>query len=246
MANIAAPGYRFLAASALLIFLGWLLSSGWLWGLGLLALAFFAYFFRDPERHIPAEPGAVVSPADGKVVYGGRSPGRTSSCNGPARRVAIFMNVFDVHVNRAPVAGTVVESEHRDGCFKAAFTRGRLHPQRAAGPGPGGRDGRRVLVVQIAGLLARRIVPYVQPGQYLAKGERLGMICFGSRVDLYLPPEAEIMVKVGDRVKAGSSIVARLVEYCIMPGKARTAFRMRAGTGVSPGYVQLHRPISRG
>ncbi len=205
--KIAASGYRFLAAAALLIFLGWLLGSGWLEGLGLLALAFFGYFFRDPERPIPAAPEAVVSPADGKVVFIDEVR-EERYLNGPARRVAIFMNVFDVHVNRAPVAGAVTEAEHRDGCFKAAWRADActLNEQQALVLEA---KGARVLVVQIAGLLARRIVSYVQPGQYLDKGERLGLICFGSRVDLYLPLEAEIMVKVGERVKAGSSIVAR-------------------------------------
>jgi phosphatidylserine decarboxylase len=205
--KIAAPGYRFLAASALLIFLGWLLSSGWLWGLGLLTLAFFGYFFRDPERPIPAGPGAVVSPADGKVVFV-EEVREERYLNGPALRIAIFMNVFDVHVNRAPVAGTVTVAQHRDGCFKAAWREdaSTLNEQMALVLEA---KGRRVLVVQIAGLLARRIVSYVQPGQPLEKGERLGMICFGSRVDLYLPPEAKLLVKVGDRVKAGSSIVAK-------------------------------------
>ena len=201
------PATVFWPAASLLIFLGWLLGSGWLWGLGLLALAFFGYFFRDPERPVPAAPEAVVSPADGKVVYIDEVR-EERYLNGPARRVAIFMNVFDVHVNRAPVAGTISEAQHRDGCFKAAWRADActLNEQQALVLEA---DGRRVLVVQIAGLLARRIVSYVQPGQYLDKGERLGLICFGSRVDLYLPLEAEILVKVGDRVQAGSSIVAR-------------------------------------
>ncbi len=206
--KIAAPGYRFLAASGVLILLGWLLGSGVLGGLGLLSLAFFGYFFRDPERPIPADPGVVVSPADGKVV---RVDDKQEErfLHAPARRVAIFMNVFDVHVNRAPLAGTVVESMHRDGCFKAAWSEAAcdFNEQQALVLAEGER---RVLVVQIAGLLARRIISYVQPGQRLEKGERLGLICFGSRVDLYLPPAAEILVKVGDKVKAGSSVVARI------------------------------------
>jgi len=205
--KIAAPGYSFLAASGLLIFLGWLLSWGWLGVVGLAGLAFFGYFFRDPERDIPREPGLVVAPADGKVVFADEVQ-EDRYLNGPARRVAIFMNVFDVHVNRAPLAGTVAVAQHRDGCFKAAWREDActLNEQMALVLED---NGRRILVVQIAGLLARRIVSYVQPGQHLEKGERLGMICFGSRVDLYLPPEAEILVQVGDRVKAGSSIVAK-------------------------------------
>jgi phosphatidylserine decarboxylase len=206
--KIAAPGYCFLSASGLLIFLGWLLSWAWLWIAGLAGLSFFAYFFRDPERPIPQEPGAVIAPADGKVILTDEVQ-EDRYLNAPARRVAIFMNVFDVHVNRAPLAGTVTRSEHRDGCFKAAWSEAActFNEQQALVLEAGGR---RVLVIQIAGLLARRIISYVQPGQHLEKGERLGMICFGSRVDLYLPPEAEILVKVGDRVRAGSSIVARL------------------------------------
>lgn len=204
---IAAPGYSFLAASGLLILLGWLLSWGWLGVVGLAGLAFFGYFFRDPERDIPREPGVVVAPADGKVILVDEVQ-EERYLKGPARRVAVFMNVFDVHVNRAPVAATVALAQHRDGCFKAAWREDActLNEQMALVLEA---EGRLVLVMQIAGLLARRIVSYVQPGQPLEKGERLGMICFGSRVDLYLPPEAEILVKVGDRVKAGSSIVAK-------------------------------------
>jgi phosphatidylserine decarboxylase len=204
---IAAPGYRFLAASALLILLGWLLSWAWLWLLGLLGLAFFGYFFRDPERQIPSDPATVVSPADGKVVFVDEVQ-EDRYLPGPCRRLAIFMDVFDVHVNRSPLAGAVTEAQHRDGCFKAAWREDActLNEQLALVLEEGGR---RVLVVQIAGLLARRIISYVRPGQHLEKGERLGLICFGSRVDLYLPLEAEILVRVGDRVRAGSSIVAR-------------------------------------
>jgi phosphatidylserine decarboxylase len=206
--KIAAPGYSFLGSSLLLIFIGWLFSWPWLAVLGVAALVFFAYFFRDPERAIPADPGGVVSPADGKVVFVDEVR-EDRYLQAPARRVAIFMNVFNVHVNRAPMAGTVALTQHRDGQFKAAFREdaGTVNEQLALVLEAGSR---RVLVVQIAGLLARRIVSYVQPGQALEKGERLGMICFGSRVDLFLPPEAEILVKVGDRVHAGSSLVAKL------------------------------------
>jgi phosphatidylserine decarboxylase len=205
---IAAEGYRFILASVLLVFLGWALSWPWLTLAGIVGGVFCAYFFRDPQRSIPEDPAAVVSPADGKVVFLDEVQ-EDHFLHGPARRVAIFMNVFDVHVNRAPVAGTVAVVRHQPGKFKAAFRQdaARLNEQQATLLN---RDqSGQVLVVQIAGLLARRIVGFVKPGQSLARGERLGMICFGSRVDLYLPPEAELLVKVGDRVKAGSSIVAR-------------------------------------
>jgi phosphatidylserine decarboxylase len=174
-----------------------------------LAGGFFTYFFRDPERAIPQEPAAVVAPADGKVVFLDEVR-EDRHLRGPAKRVAIFMNVFDVHVNRAPVAGKVAWMEHRPGAFMAAFKHDAGHANEQLALALEGDDGRRVLLVQIAGLLARRIVPFVQEGQSLARGERIGMICFGSRVDVYLPSEAEVLVQVGDQVKAGSSMVAKL------------------------------------
>jgi len=214
LANRSGPivpaGYPYIAAGLILILLGALMGRAGLAVLGLVAAGFFAYFFRDPDRDIPAEPGAIVAPADGKVVILD-DVAEPPFLQCPTRRVAIFMNVFDVHVNRAPVAGTVTRLTHREGKFKAAFRRdaGMLNEQQALVLQDEG--GRQVLVVQIAGLLARRIVSYVQPGRHLDKGERLGMICFGSRVDLYLPPAAEILVKVGEKVKAGSSLVAKWV-----------------------------------
>lgn len=204
---IAAPGPRFILPMAGLFLLGLALNSTWLTLLGLLGAGFFAHFFRDPERTVPQDPDVIVSPADGKVVLvdevrEDKFLGRT------AKRVGIFMNVFDVHVNRSPLAGTVVTSSHQAGGYKAAQRQAAEANEQQATLLEG-EEGQRVLVVQIAGLLARRIISYVQPGQKLAKGQRLGMICFGSRVDVYLPPEAELLVKAGDRVQAGSSILAR-------------------------------------
>ena len=151
----------------------------------------------------------IVSPADCKVVLADevredKFLGRT------AKRVGIFMNVFDVHVNRSPVAGTVVTSGHQAGCYKPAQRPEVCQTNEQQATLLESEDGQRLLVVQIAGLLARRIISYVQPGQKLARGERLGLICFGSRVDVYLPPEAELLVKAGDRVQAGTSVLARL------------------------------------
>jgi phosphatidylserine decarboxylase len=205
---IAGPGPRFILAGGVIFLLGLFINSTWLALLGLLTAGFFAYFFRDPERAIPQEPGLVISPADGRVVFvdevrEDRFLGRT------AQRVAIFMNVFDVHVNRSPLAGTVVTSVHRPGGYLPANRGAAAQVYEQQATLLEGEGGLRVLVVQIAGLLARRIISYVRPGQHLGRGERLGLICFGSRVDLYLPPEAEILVKVGDRVQAGSSIITR-------------------------------------
>jgi phosphatidylserine decarboxylase len=195
-------------AGVVLIFLGLIGRWPWITILGLLATGFFAYFFRDPERAIPQEPGVIVSPADGKVVLVDEVQEK-EFLEYTARRVAIFMNVFDVHVNRSPAAGVVTEMRHQPGEYKAASRHdaGLRNEQQAVVMES--ENGPRLLVVQIAGLLARRIIPFVKPGQQLARGERFGMICFGSRVDIYLPPDSPIQVKVGDRVKAGSSIIGR-------------------------------------
>ena len=209
---VAAPGHRFILAGVVLILLGVIGGWPWITGLGLVSGGFFAYFFRDPERDIPPEPGVIVSPADGLVVRVDEVE-ENEFLKTPARYVAIFMNVFDVHVNRSPVAGTVTEMRHRAGEYLAASRPDAASRNEQQALMLENAAGRRVLVVQIAGLLARRIIPLVKPGQPLARGERLGLICFGSRVDLYLPGDSQIEVKTGDRVKAGSSIIGRWHEF---------------------------------
>jgi phosphatidylserine decarboxylase len=206
---IAGPGYPLVLASVVLIFLGVIGGWSWITVLGVVGTGFFTYFFRDPERTIAPEPGLIVAPADGKVVLVDEVA-EDEFLRGPARRVAIFMNVFDVHVNRSPVAGALTEMHHRPGGYRAAYRREAVSNEQQVLV-LADEAGRRVLMIQIAGILARRIIPFVQPGQQLARGERVGMICFGSRVDLYLPPEVDIQVKVGDRLKAGSSIIGRWV-----------------------------------
>jgi phosphatidylserine decarboxylase len=205
---IAVQGYPLILAGVVLIILGMIGHWPWLTVLGFLAAGFFTYFFRDPERDIPEGPETIVSPADGKVVLVDQVQ-EQEFLKHTARRVAIFMNVFDVHVNRVPVAGIVKETNHRPGQYKAAFRQDAARCNEQQAVVLENDSGKRLLVVQIAGLLARRIISFVKPGQHLARGERFGMICFGSRVDLYLPPESTIQVKVGDRVKAGSSIIGR-------------------------------------
>jgi phosphatidylserine decarboxylase len=205
---IAPQGYPLILAGVVLIFLGAIGHWPWLTMLGLVAGGFFAYFFRDPEREIPGGSDVIVSPADGKVVLLDEVQ-ENKLLKSSARRVAIFMNVFDVHVNRSPVSGTVREMQHHPGEYKAASRQdAALRNEQHAILLETDTD-QQVLVVQIAGLLARRIIPFVKSGQQLARGERFGMICFGSRVDVYLPREADIQVKVGDRLRAGSSIIGR-------------------------------------
>ncbi|MBW1991690.1 MAG: phosphatidylserine decarboxylase family protein [Deltaproteobacteria bacterium] len=216
---IAKPGYPFIAASGAGGVLAWLLGWEWLAVLAGLAALFFLYFFRDPERNGPTDPAVLVSPADGRVIRVDEVQ-EDRFLRGPARRVAIFMNVFDVHVNRSPVAGLVQAAEHKNGRFLAAFREEAEAANEQQATLLATDHGQPVLVVQIAGVLARRIIPFRQPGDRLAKGERLGIICFGSRVDVYLPPGCQITVKRGDRVKAGVSVMARWPEGEALRGSA--------------------------
>jgi phosphatidylserine decarboxylase len=165
-------------------------------GLGLFSL----WFFRDPDREIPSGPGLVVSPADGTVVAVTEDP------EGPS--VAIFLSVFNVHVNRSPIAGRVKDVSYRKGRFLAAFDERAGEMNERSEILVEGEDG-AVRVRQIAGVLARRIICKVKPGDSLSAGERFGLIRFGSRTDLRLSPGATIAVKVGDKVRGGSSVIGR-------------------------------------
>lgn len=171
------------------------------WSLPLfLAAVFCLYFFRDPERAIPDGPVAV-SPADGRVM-------QVRTYGDESRRVSIFLNLFDVHVNRTPIAGTVTEKEYRTGRFLMAHRdEASLENEQNTLAIEG--QGSRVIVRQIAGLVARRIVCNKQIGDPVEKGERFGLIKFGSRTDVFLGPEWELAVREGDRVHGGSSIIAR-------------------------------------
>jgi phosphatidylserine decarboxylase len=195
-------GLGFIVA-AVLVFL---LTGTWLWAAAPLVLAlFFLWFFRDPARSIPIEPGAVVSPADGKVTEVARI--RTPA--GEKIRVSIFLSVFDVHVNRSPIAGTVREVRYQKGLYLNA-----LNPESAVKNEQNSVTVASaecsVIFKQVAGLLARRIVFRPKIGDYVERGQRVGMIKFGSRVDLVLPGHAEVLVAPGQRVKGGSSVVAHI------------------------------------
>lgn len=189
-------------AAGLLV--GWLTSPVWA-VVPLLLAAFFMWFFRDPERVIPAEPGAVVSPADGKVT----DVSQVKVDGKPYQRVSIFLNVFDVHVNRSPIAGVIRGAKYQEGKFLNA-----MDPQCAdcneQNTVTFEGEGHTIIFKQIAGLLARRIVFSKNIGEKVERGERVGLIKFGSRTDILMEPSAEIQVKVGDRVKGGASVVAFL------------------------------------
>ena len=196
-------GYLYAAGMlAAALILGWLTSPAFL-VLPVLLAGFFLWFFRDPERAIPALAGAIVSPADGKVT-----DVSTVYLDGvPRTRVSIFLNVFDVHVNRAPIAGVIRAAEYRRGQFRNAMDAACVeHNEQNIVTVEGG--GHTVIFKQIAGLLARRIVFTKRVGDPVARGERVGMIKFGSRVDVILAPEVRLEVKIGDHVRGGASILA--------------------------------------
>ncbi len=171
----------------------------------LVALALFVfYFFRDPERTIPTEPGALVSPADGRIVVITDEPN-----NGiPGKRVSIFLAIWNVHVNRSPEAGTITAMEYRPGKFLAAMV-ARASAENEQNVISLSTAAGEMMFKQIAGLIARRVVCWKKPGDVVARGERIGLVRFGSRVDLWVPRDAEILVKLGDNVKGGSSVLAR-------------------------------------
>ena len=205
---IAREGWPFLAvAVAVAIVLG---IAGW-WvaaAVALVAVAFIVQFFRDPPRVVPGQRNAVLSPADGRVVK--VEPARDPFLDRDALKISVFMNVFNVHSNRSPVDGKVVGAWYHQGSFlNAAMDKASVENERNALHlrTAGGED---VTCVQIAGLIARRILCYVKPGDELARGQRYGFIRFGSRVDVYLPPAARPRVAVGDTVFATETILAEL------------------------------------
>jgi phosphatidylserine decarboxylase len=191
-----------LIAAAVLI--GWLTNPAWAI-FPLVLAAFFLWFFRDPERIIPQDAGAVVSPGDGKVTD--VSP--VTSGNEKLTRISIFLSVFNVHVNRSPIAGTISEIRYQRGKYLNAMNRASAEENEQNIVTVEG-DGQTVVFKQIAGLLARRIVFHPKVGDRLERGQRVGLIKFGSRVDVLLDATAALQVKVGDRVKGGASVLAHL------------------------------------
>jgi len=204
-------GYPFVggfAAAAIILFwlwapLGWLATVATLW---------CAYFFRDPPRVTPARDGLVVAPADGRIsrVVNAAPPKELGLGERPLPRVSIFMSVFDCHINRSPLAGRIERIVYRAGAFVSAdLDKASESNERNAFVIAGG-GGSRIAVIQIAGLVARRIVPFAREGDTVAAGQRIGMIRFGSRVDVYLPAGARALVAEGQTAIAGETVIADL------------------------------------
>lgn len=213
--NFAREGYPFIVIATVVAAAAYALALGRRsWPLWLLAFAltlvalWVAYFFRDPERSGDRGGDLVISPADGRVVMI-TEVDEPAFVHGRAVRISIFMNVFNVHVNRYPVSGTVKYVHYNPGKFlNAAVEKSSLeNEQMSVGID---HDGVRILVRQIAGLIARRIVTYSREGETVEQGERMGIIRFGSRVDVFIPPSSEVLAKVGDTTLAGTTLLARL------------------------------------
>jgi phosphatidylserine decarboxylase len=208
LAPIHRQGWPFVAG-----FLVATVALGWLWSplywVGGILTAWCAYFFRDPQRVTPQRDGLVVSPADGRIsqIASAAPPPELELGDEPLTRISVFMNVFDCHVNRSPVAGRIAKMVYRPGLFlNAELDKASEENERNGLVIESG--GRKFGVVQIAGLIARRIVPFVQQGQSIAAGERFGLIRFGSRVDVYLPTGVTPLVGEGQIAVAGETVLA--------------------------------------
>ena len=197
-------GFSLLAVAAAL---KWL-TGGWMWAvIPLLLAAFFLWFFRDPHRAIPTGNGVIVSPGDGHVT----ETATVNTPEGPRRRISIFLSVFDVHVNRSPISGLLSRVQYRKGQYLNAMNPAsaeRNEQNMVTVRGQGADAGLEVTFKQIAGLLARRIVFGFKEGDAVERGQRVGLIKFGSRVNVLLPVAAELRVKVGERVRGGASVLA--------------------------------------
>jgi len=178
-------------------------------GLSFLFLTLFvAFFFRDPDRIAPGDERYIIAPADGKVVTIEPNMQEKRFLNAPATRVGIFMSPLDVHVNRVPISGVVEAVRYQAGQFRPAFAADAADVNEQNAVTMTDAQGRRVVFVQIAGILARRIICHLQGGARVTQGDRYGVIMLGSRVDVYCPPEVQVRVQVGQLVRAGETVIA--------------------------------------
>jgi phosphatidylserine decarboxylase len=206
---IAREGYPFIIPLAFFTLSAFFLSYGWAAFVLFFLTSFVVWFFRNPERRFSQEENVVISPADGKVI-------RIEQINshelfpGKSLKISIFMNIFSVHVNRFPFAGRVETIRYYPGKFLSANLDKASSDNERNAVLIKTEDGRPILIIQIAGLVARRIVCWVNEGMNVSKGERFGLIRFGSRVEVLLPPDSAILVKIGDKVKAGETPIGGL------------------------------------
>ena len=216
--KIDRAGYPFIAG-ALVPALGLALSRRRGWAIPFAVLgAFFAYFFRDPDRRVPQGPGLVVSPADGKVMLAGPADRRWAP-PGEWKQITIFLSPVDVHMNRSPVGGKITRIDYRPGKFLPAYKESandnELNEVWVES------EGRTIVFRQVVGLLARRIVCRVEPGDEVERGERIGLMKFGSRMDVFLPLDMELLVSAGDRVVGGETVLARAPSAAVWTGAER-------------------------
>ena len=206
---VAEAGYSYIFAAVFATAVFALLELTVLALLGLCITFFICYFFRDPDRIIPQKKGAFVSPADGKIIWAGQTDDRRFY-DGRCMKISIFMNVFNVHVNRIPHEGRVKKVNYYPGKFFSANLDKASKDNEHNAVFFETEDGRNICVVQIAGLIARRIICKIQADEQVVRGQRFGLICFGSRVDIYVPPDTTINVNTGDKVAAGTTVLGEL------------------------------------
>lgn len=171
--------------------------------------AFVFYFFRDPDRIVPTDPNSLVSPADGRIVVITDETHNAKPDGRPGTRISIFLAIWNVHVNRSPEAGTIARCDYRPGKFLAAMVE-RASLENEQNVISLSTSSGEIVFKQIAGLIARRVVCWMKPGDIVQRGQRIGLVRFGSRVDLWIPRGSEVLVKLGDHVKGGASILARV------------------------------------
>ena len=205
---IAVEGYPFIVLAGFVTMFFALLSWKILAVIAFILTLFITYFFRNPERTLPEDENAVVAPADGVIIFLG--PSSEEHVMAEMTKISIFMSVFNVHINRAPISGLIVETFYNRGKFMDVRDERATFENERSGLVLENARGTRIVVVQVAGLIARRIICYLQKGDQAIRGKRYGLIRFGSRLDVYIPTNADLRVKMGDKTVAGETILGYL------------------------------------
>jgi len=205
---IAVEGYPFIVLAGFVTMFFALLSWKILAVIAFILTLFITYFFRNPERTLPEDENAVVAPADGVIIFLG--PSSEEHVMAEMTKISIFMSVFNVHINRTPISGLIVETFYNRGKFMDVRDERATFENERSGLVLENARGTRIVVVQVAGLIARRIICYLQKGDQAIRGKRYGLIRFGSRLDVYIPTNADLRVKMGDKTVAGETILGYL------------------------------------